>query len=220
MSGESKPLNWFIGAGVLFVVVVIGGIWYAIGQMNQTLKETKPPENRNVRVYKPRRHKVVRKIYGPIVKAKARKKVEARTEPKPKGPPKPRFRFVLRKGPPQVPPGAPTFPPLSNAKFYTLSRKAFSKWANLPIAQMGARFQPYFHYGHLDGIKVHSLSQTTFYRRMGLYKQDVITRINGRRVVAPGQARKFFQNIAARYRGITIQFRRGGKLKTVDFSLR
>ncbi len=218
MSQEARPLTWFFAAGIVFVLVVVGGIWYFVSKVPPDIKKPKQRETRKAVEYKPK-HRVVGKIYGPIVRSKPNhRKMNART--KPSGPPKPTYRFVLRKAPPQVPPGAPTFPPLSNAKFYTIDRKKFSEWANLPVREQGARFQPYFHYGHLDGIKFNALEGSSMYSRMGLYKEDVIVRINGRRVVAPGQARKFFQNIARRYRGITIEYRRGGKLKTVDFSLK
>ena len=221
MSGSNRssiPLP-FVG---VILLVVVGGLWYVMSSSKRVTSPKKTMEDTDTPPSREPRPQTV-KIYGPIVRATPRtlpkkKQPEVRERPKPYVPP--RYRVVLRRPPEQVPVGAPTFPPLTNKKFYTLSRAKFKRWANLPIAQMGARFTPDFRYGRLNGIKVAGLDDHSFYNRMGLYREDVIEKINGRQVVAPGQARKYFQAIGSRYRNITIQFRRGGKVRIVDFSLK
>lgn len=221
MSNDSSRFTLAIVLVAAFALTVIGAVWLLLGAFlaPKESKQESRPEPPPVRSTRSRGIKV----YGPIVRAPVRARpvkarASVRERPKPYVPP--RYRVVFRRTPPMVPPGAPKFPSLTNKKFYTLDRKKFNEWANLPIAKMGARFTPDFHFGTLRGIKVAGLDDHSFYNRMGLYREDIIEKINGRQVVAPGQARKFFQTIGRRYRNVTIQFRRGGKVRTVDFSLK
>lgn len=219
MAQDSRKWLVIVGVGAGMVIVVLVGLSYLLNRL-QGMVEEPDAGTTAIREFKPPIR--VEKIYGPVVRPAPRTEVsdaavaEEITEPYIP----PRYRIVLRQAPPQVPPGAPRFPPLTDVNFYTLSRKEFSEWAHLPIQQMGGRFTPNFRWGHLDGIKVTDLEQQSFYNRMGLYQEDVITRVNGQQVVAPGQLRKMFQTIGKNYRNLTIEFQRGGKTKTVDFSLR
>lgn len=218
MAQPSRKWILFLGIGAGIVLFVVVGMGYLLQRLQSLVEE--PDAGVSVREYRPQQ--TVQKIYGPVSPPLPRREVPdtQSTEETPEPYVPPRYQIVFRQAPPQVPPGAPRFPPLTDSQFYTISRKEFSEWAHLPIAEMGGRFVPNFRWGHLEGIKVSELEQQTFYRRLGLYREDVITRINGKPIVAPGQMRTLFQTIAKRYRNLTVEFQRGGKSRTVDFSLR
>jgi len=101
-----------------------------------------------------------------------------------------------------------------------IQRETLKEWLKLPLRQSGARFLPEFTGGRPQGMRVTRVDPGSFYARLGLAKGDVILRLNGRRVISPGQTRKIFRAIAGRYRNITLRIRRGRRVRTIDFSLR
>ena len=113
-------------------------------------------------------------------------------------------------------------PPVKpSSKFYILKRSQLKEWLKLPLAQSGARFIPELRGGRPNGIRVRNTVQpNSLYGRLGLHKNDVLMRVNGRPVYSPGHAHKYYKTIAKRYRNLTLQFRRGRKVYTRDFTLR
>ncbi|HAA56807.1 MAG TPA: hypothetical protein DCE42_18720 [Myxococcales bacterium] len=119
----------------------------------------------------------------------------------------------------RVNPNAPKLPK-PGSKHYVLKRANFKRWADLPLKEQGARYAPNVNFGRPKGMRITELEENSFIRRLGLYKDDVIMSINGRGVIAPGQAKEYYKRAATRSRNLTISFRRGRKVHTIDFSLR
>lgn len=188
----------------------------------QTAPPKRPVAKRPVRVYKPRVSFI---RFRPTPRKSTPRKVAAKPAARPwVGRPSSlpshevlmqRVRDRYRRNP-----NAPKKLPPLTSKFYTLSREKFRKWAFGDLKDSGVRFRPYFQGNRPHGMRVTNVDPGSMFERLGLYKDDVLLKVNGRVVVAPGQAQKFYRKISKRYRNLTIEFRRGRKRFTVDFSLR
>lgn len=102
---------------------------------------------------------------------------------------------------------------------YRLSRQSLKDWINKPLAENGSRFEPNFRGGRPVGMRVRNITPGSFYERLGLYKGDVLLRVNGRKVLTPGHALKRYKQVARGSRNLTLEFMRGGKRHIVDFDL-
>ncbi len=207
-----------VGA-VIFVTVF--AVVYFIENLSSKIK----PADRKEQISpakKPAQSKVIVIKREPPKVREVKKNSEKKSEKKESypPPPKPKYKFVLRGNvyPPPSPHAKP--PPPLTSSFYAIKREEFKRWADLPLEEMGVRYKPFFLWGHYRGMLISDMEETSFLRRLGLYPNDIIVSVNGKKVVSPGYAKKIYQEIARKYRTLTIQFIRGGKTYTLDFSLR
>ncbi len=212
----------------IFLITIIGialffaGIWWGLRSWvpstpkpQKTILKEEFPQKTQVKTIQPRPlTQLTRKAAPP--KKRKKKEEEKWVGKPPKLPPHEVFLQRIRN---RYKTDAPP-PPKPSSKFYVLKRSEFKKWLELPLAQCGARFMPEFTGGRPNGIRVRSVEPGSFYARLGLYKNDVLLKVNGRPVYSPGHAHKYYKIIAKRYRNLTLEFRRGREVYIRDFSLR
>ncbi len=220
---EETSRNSILFWSVIFVSAVGFIIAIIIGITSLVKKLTPPVSIGSEKREKILEERVPRQIPPAIAEknAVAKSTKRKKEEEKKPDPPRRKLKFVLRGNvyPPASPEAKPP-PPLSDSEFYTISRDKFKAWAELPLDQMDIRYKPFFLWGHYRGMMISEMGDRCFLRRLGLYPNDIIVSVNGKKAVSPGYVKKIYLDIAKRYRTMTIKFIRGGKTYTLDFSLR
>lgn len=89
---------------------------------------------------------------------------------------------------------------------------------NVNTLMQQARVRPHFTNGKPDGLSLTGIIPDSIFHDMGMKNEDIITGVNGKPVESIDDVFKFYGSLQAA-QSVSLQFKRGGQLKTIDYSI-
>ena len=82
-----------------------------------------------------------------------------------------------------------------------------------------AKIRPHFEDGKPDGLTLSSVKPRSIFRKMGLRNGDIIVGVDGNPIQTVDDALKFYDNLTSAS-DVTLQLRRRGKEKVIEYSIK
>jgi general secretion pathway protein C len=97
----------------------------------------------------------------------------------------------------------------------SISRSQIQKYAsNINTLMSQANIRP-----HSEGFQITRIRPSSLFRRLGLRNGDVITAVGGRAITSANDALYIWRDLTAG-RETSLEFKRRGRMRTIDFSIR
>ena len=88
---------------------------------------------------------------------------------------------------------------------------------NQLLSQVNVR--PHFNQGQPDGLMLSRIRPNSLFMRMGLRNGDIISGVNGRNIQSVDDALTFYENLKSA-ENVTLQLKRGGRQRTIEYSIK
>ena len=88
---------------------------------------------------------------------------------------------------------------------------------NQLLSQVNVR--PHFNQGQPDGLMLSRIRPNSLFMRMGLRNGDIISGVNGRNIESVDDALTFYENLKSA-ENVTLQLKRGGRQRTIEYSIK
>ena len=88
---------------------------------------------------------------------------------------------------------------------------------NQLLTQVNIR--PHFQQGQPDGLMLSRIKPNSLFMRMGLRNGDIITGVNGSNIQSVEDVMSFYENLKSAER-ISLQMKRGGRPRTIDYTVK
>lgn len=88
---------------------------------------------------------------------------------------------------------------------------------NQLLSQVNVR--PHFNQGQPDGLMLSRIRPNSLFMRMGLRNGDIISGVNGRNIESVDDALRFYESLKSS-ENVTLQLKRGGRQRTIEYSIK
>ena len=110
--------------------------------------------------------------------------------------------------------------PAASTQKITLQRSQVEEAMADVTKLMGqAKIRPHFENGQPDGLTLSSVKPRSIFRKMGLRNGDIIVGVDGNPIQTVDDALKFYNNLTSAS-DVTLQLRRRGKEKAIEYSIK
>ena len=107
----------------------------------------------------------------------------------------------------------------SRRQTITLKRSQIeSSVKNVNELMKQVKIRPYTENGQAAGLMLSSIQRSSIFRRMGLRSGDIITGVNGSRLVSVDDALKIYENMKSSS-NMSIEIKRRGRNRTIDYNI-
>lgn len=85
--------------------------------------------------------------------------------------------------------------------------------------RVGVSMRPHRSGGRVDGVMLTDIKKDSFFKKLGLRKNDIVQSVNGKPVTSPEETALLYSTLSSGA-PVAMQLKRGGRRQTINYTLR